>query len=172
MSDCFHLSDRMPEVVRGQVPWSAEEAAHLRACADCRAELQLVRTTLTLGARAGAERDASPIAARVLARLRSEPVAAPGLSSRARRSGWALAAAAALVLTVWTVAPERGDPAAEPTLAAMLHELDDLDEAELERLFGSVTGFSSDGTRPFEATDSWADLTEAELVAVLSTLEG
>ena len=38
MSDCQRLSDRMPEVVMERASWTAEEAAHLADCDDCRAE--------------------------------------------------------------------------------------------------------------------------------------
>ncbi len=36
MSDCERLSDRMPDVALRRAAWSAEEAAHLASCADCR----------------------------------------------------------------------------------------------------------------------------------------
>ena len=44
MSACTQLSDRMPEVALGRARWTPNEAAHLAACADCRARV---------GARAG-----------------------------------------------------------------------------------------------------------------------
>ena len=52
MTACERLSDRMPDVARGRARWTAEEAAHLAACADCLAEWDLVATTIRLGAKA------------------------------------------------------------------------------------------------------------------------
>ena len=46
MSYCERLSDRMPDVALLRAAWSAEEAAHLASCADCRAEWDLVLAAL------------------------------------------------------------------------------------------------------------------------------
>jgi len=69
---CQELSDKMPGVARGEASWTGEEARHLASCADCRAEWDVVAA----GARVadGAMVDADALAARVLLRLRTEPV--------------------------------------------------------------------------------------------------
>lgn len=169
MSDCFQLSDRMPEVLRGQDTWSREDAAHLSACADCRAELDLARAGMALGASAPTA-DPGRLASQVLLRVRT--TARQPVLGRLRRVGWAVAAAAVLVLGVSLVVPGPSVPAAEPGLIAALHELDGLDDAELERLLGRVTGPASEGAMRIDALDAWGDLTDAEWLALLSTLEG
>jgi hypothetical protein len=52
MNECTRLSDRIPDVALGRASWTPDEAAHLRGCADCRAELALVQATVALGRKA------------------------------------------------------------------------------------------------------------------------
>lgn len=96
---CEKLSDKMPAVAGGALTWSAEEAEHLRICADCSAEWAVVQAGRMVGE--GASLDADALAAHVLHRLRTEP----GVR-RVSRSRWlvGLAAAAAIVLILmpWT----------------------------------------------------------------------
>ena len=84
MSDCERLSDRMPDVALQRAAWSAEEAAHLASCADCRAEWDLVLAARRLEASAPSV-DPATIAAAVQHRLASERMA-----DRRSRWGWAL----------------------------------------------------------------------------------
>src|SRR4030095_3266183 len=90
---CEQLSDRMPAVARDE-EWTAEERAHLGACADCSAEWALIRSTRALGADVVADLNAHHVTERVLGRLR----AARAVAGERRR--WlavaGLAAAAAL----------------------------------------------------------------------------
>jgi len=89
MSDCERLSDRMPEVALLRAAWSAEEAAHLASCADCRAEWDLVLAAHRLEASAPSV-DPATMAAAVQHRLASERMA-----DRRGRWGWALGGLAA-----------------------------------------------------------------------------
>ena len=127
--DCEMLRDRMPDVARGTARWSAAEATHLTACADCRAEWVLVRAALPLGARVEAEFDAAGAARAVSARLRR----AATIRWPAPRYLVGLAAAAALALVV--VRPVQS-PAAGPAAAEtrFLPELDSLTLDELTRV--------------------------------------
>lgn len=167
MSDCYHLSDRIPDVLRGLDAWSREDDAHLRACPDCRAELDLVRTAMALGSTSPVAEPAR-VASQALQRLRNASPRRRAIPLR--RIGWALAAAAALVLGVRLVAPAPAAP--EPGITTVLHELDGLDEAELERLLSRVTDPAGPDALRTESLDGWGDLTDAEWQALLSTLEG
>ncbi|HUF34365.1 MAG TPA: hypothetical protein VMN37_00360, partial [Gemmatimonadales bacterium] len=99
MIGCERLSDRMPQVALGRDGWTAEEAAHLEVCPDCRAEWALVGAVGRIGARAPAVSDPTVLAARVLRRLAEEPAPRP----RGRLVRWAggLAAAAAILALAW-----------------------------------------------------------------------
>jgi predicted anti-sigma-YlaC factor YlaD len=127
MTVCTQLSDRMPDVALRRSPWSPEEQRHLAACADCRAEWEVVTAAGRLGPAGRGVSDPAATAARVLRRLQTEPTR----RAPARRA-WAaggLAAAAVLAVAVWpahqTAAPSRmatppathiavGDTAAAP----------------------------------------------------------
>nr|MBA3319806.1 hypothetical protein [Gemmatimonadales bacterium] len=52
MNDCERLSDRMPEVALGRAEWTADEAAHLRGCGECRGEWELLLAARELDERA------------------------------------------------------------------------------------------------------------------------
>lgn len=90
---CQELSDRMPAVAGGATTWSAEEAAHLRTCDDCRAEWTVVSAGRGVGA--DTKVDADALAARVLHRLRTEPVV-----RRFPRRRWMIGLAAAAVIAI------------------------------------------------------------------------
>jgi hypothetical protein len=172
MSECTRLSDRIPEVALGRASWTPDQAAHLRACADCRAELTLVQATIALGRKAPGLRDPAAAADAVERRL------AAGRSRRAWGGGMAgLAAAAALLLAVWTRSPEPPRAAVspeQPSSAAQvlvpLPELELLEPAELdsllERMEAPVAGSST-----LDAP-SMGDLEDTELEQVLATWEG
>ena len=171
MSECTKLSDRIPEVALGRVRWTPDQAAHLRACAECRAEFALVQATIGLGRKAPALSDPGATAAAVERRL---------VQVRSRRAGVermaGVAAAAMLVLAVWTrwpAPPER--PASGTTNSAAqalvpLPELELLEPAELdsllERMEAPVAGSST-----LDAP-SLGDLEDTELEQVLATWEG
>ena len=73
MSDCERLSDRMPEVAMQQAAWTAEEAAHLASCADCRAEWDLVLAARRLESSAPSV-DPTAVAAAVQRRLATDRI--------------------------------------------------------------------------------------------------
>ncbi|HET7424100.1 MAG TPA: hypothetical protein VFJ92_11085 [Gemmatimonadales bacterium] len=171
MSGCTRLSDRMPEVVHGRSRWTADEAAHLAACAECRRELALLQATVTLGRRTPRLGDAERMAATIERRL---------TGIRTRRIGVqrvaGLAAAATLLLAVWTKWPERpvASPAgpSRPAAPALvpLPELELLDPAELDSLLQRMEQPSVGGST-LDAP-GLGDLEDTELEQVLATWEG
>lgn len=169
MNSCHHLSDRMPEVARQASRWTADEAAHLLACEECGAEWRLVGAAVAMGQGAASRVDVDRVAERVVARLR-EPVA-PG-RAWGRRTLLPLAAAAALVSAVWFGWPAPGVDDEPAALVAVLPELDDLDEDELESLVAVFTGTEADPLRPLDAAESLGDLSDAELESLLRLMEG
>jgi hypothetical protein len=129
---CQELSDKMPAVARGLDSWSDAEAAHLRPCADCRAEWAVVSAGAAVGQDASLDADA--LAARVLERLRTEPVV-----HRFPRARWLVGLAAAAAIAIIFVparlprspaAPQSGGPAAPP-LAVHVSGLTSLNSAGL-----------------------------------------
>jgi hypothetical protein len=172
MNACHHLSDRMPEVARQTSRWTADEAEHLLACEDCRAEWRLVGAAVAMGHGAASRIDANQVAERVISRLRESPVvAAPG-RPWVRRAILPAAAAAALVSAVWFGWPASAVPDEPPALFAVLPELDDLDEIELESMVEVFTGTEADPLRPLDAAESLGDLSDSELESLLRLLEG
>jgi hypothetical protein len=172
MSECTRLSDHIPDVALGRASWTPDQAAHLRDCADCSAELALVQATIAIGGKAPRMPDPERMADAIGRRLVEKP----------RRREWSrpmagMAAAAALLLAVWTrwppTPPER--PVSEPAHAASqalvpLPELEQLEPAELdsllERMEAPVAGSST-----LDAP-SLGDLEDTELEQVLDTWEG
>ena len=171
MSECTRLSDRIPEVALGRARWTADQAAHLRGCPDCRTELALVQATIALGRRAPGVPDPAAVAQAVERRL------AQGRSRRAwgGRAG-GLAAAAALLLAVWTrwppqperTAPLPGQSASQALVP--LPELDLLEPAELDSLLQRMEAPVA-GNSTLDAP-SLGDLEDTELEQVLATWEG
>ena len=169
MTDCERLSDRMPEVALGRVAWSAEETAHLAACAECRAEWELVHRARRLEARAPSV-EVEVIAAAVQDRLAREPV------GQRKRWLWRVgsaAAAAAIVIAV-TRGSESGIEAGPPIAAAEplvpLPELDGLESAQLDTLLQTIDG-SLNGSSPTDSTTLGDDL-DPELEWLLASWEG
>jgi len=170
MSECNRLSDRIPEVALGRGRWTPDQAAHLRACADCRAELALIQATIGLGRRAPRLADPEALAGAVERRV------AHGRSRRAwggRMAG--LAAAAVLLLAVWTRWPTQPGPAATAARSAAqalvpLPELELLEPAELDSLLERMEAPIA-GSSTLDAP-SLGDLEDTELEQVLATWEG
>jgi len=174
MISCEALSDRIPAVARGESAWTPDEADHLAGCRECRDELAVVRAATGLGARMALRVDADRVAVRVAERLRGagNPVLPPAAWSR--RLALPVAVAATLALVVWSGGTPTTpvEPAPGAALTAMLDELDGLDAAELESVLDAVDLPGDDGLRPIDALESLGDLSDVELEAVLSTLEG
>jgi hypothetical protein len=171
MSECTRLSDRMPEVVHGRSRWTRGEAAHLGTCAYCRAELALVQASVSVGRRAPRLGDPADLAAAVERRL---------AGARTRREGSrriaGLAAAAVVLVAVWTRWPERPVPSsslpARPGAQALvpLPELELLDPSELDSLLQRME-MPTAGSSTLDAP-SLGDLEDTELEQVLATWEG
>jgi len=132
---CGELSDRMPGVVRGTDAWTAVEADHLRTCPDCRAEWTVVMAGA--GVAESVTPDAELIAARVLERLRTEPVAVRPIRGR-WLAGLAAAAVIAVVLLSRREPPQPTRGPADARLTVDLPGLESLDAAELERVLDAV----------------------------------
>lgn len=173
MTLCEQLSERMPAVAHGAAAWTAEEQAHLRDCAECRAEWDLVSTASRLGLDVARGLDAHHVAQRVLGRLRA------ARARRVRRIGWAtggLAAAAALALVVWSGRPggHGAGPVAGASAAAVvfpLPELDSLAAPELQAVLDSLDGSLGSTTQGVDTGDL-DDLDAQELQHVLDGMEG
>lgn len=126
---CELLQDRMPEVASGRERWSAEEAAHLSGCADCRAVERLLAEARTIGRDLDAQFDATPAIARVAERLRTEGRREAVPARRHLFSGLAAAAAVTVAVLTWSGSGPSAEIArGEPSF---LTELDSLDSAEL-----------------------------------------
>lgn len=161
---CQELSDKMPGVARGEVSWTEEEARHLASCADCRAEWAVVAAGATVAE--GVAVDADALAARVLARLRTEPVVKPFPARRWLAGVAAVAATVLLVSKVITTAPRLRGPAAPPTaeLAVDIPGLTSLGEEGLAEVLESMAPQWTD--TPTIDTPSLDDLDPRELEQV------
>jgi hypothetical protein len=166
MTECGRLSDRMPEVARGQLSWTPEEREHFLRCPECQAEWELIWVTGRLGEGLVV---ASPdrIAATVVQRVRQD---ARRRRTRATLAGVVgLAAAAAVILTV-RPQPEPGSaPAPGVTLQIPLPELENLQAAELDSLLYTMDEPLGGGSTLDEP--SLGDLDDQELERVLETWE-
>jgi predicted anti-sigma-YlaC factor YlaD len=170
MMDSHLDSDRLPAVAHGLARWSAEEEAHLAACAECRTEWNLVRIARTLG-RVSAERIVpARVAASVARRLAAAPIASPVSLSRSAR--WVLGVAAAAAITVAVLVPRGNTPSATVSPGAeiaVLHELDGLSPAELEAVLETIPPGANEASHvevaPIEA------LTAHDLELVLRSME-
>lgn len=188
MTACGRLSDRMPEVA-ADGEWSAAEAAHLAGCADCMAEWNVVRRTVSLGAGFTLRQEPAAIARAVLDRVAEAKRAERRRSGIVRRAA-ATAAAASIVLACWVTLHRPPAAPANPianelpvartgaarapdstaTLTLDVAELDGLSTAELKDLLDRMdvplsTGRTVDPSRA-------GDLTHDELERVLRSLEG
>jgi len=171
MSECTRLSDRIPEVALGRAHWTPDQAAHLRGCPACRAELALVQATIGLGRRAPRLSDPEALVSAVERRL----VQGRGRRAWIGRMG-GLAAAAVLLLAVWTRWPAEPSRTAATTPrsagAALvpLPELELLEPAELDSLLERMEAPLA-GSSTLDAP-SLGDLEDTELEQVLATWEG
>lgn len=177
MTSCEQLSDRMPEVARGQTTWSAADLLHLDACPACRKEWELVRLAAGLGREWEGKLDTAAIGRSVGERLRRES----GRDRRSRQRSWvgvvALAAAASLALVLWAPWRQPAVPAGVPPVAAAAGEyliplsgIDSLTADELESVLETMdmplTGTTSVGTPSLQQLD------DQQLERVLRSLEG
>ena len=197
MTTCTQLSDRMPDVAHGTSRWTETEERHLATCADCRAEWELVTAASRLGAGLRSPADPALVSTLLLERLARERQ-----RTRSRTRLWTaagLAAAAAVILAVWTaprvatapVAPARpeapvapGDsappvthapalataPTGIPRAELPLPELDDLPAEALDSMLQALD-------EPAARVDAYelpalADPGDRELERVLTGLEG
>lgn len=165
-----HLdADRMPVVARGTSAWSAGELAHLAACAECRAEWDMIQMVSGLGSGVVAGLDSARVAQVVGRRLALERGNTAGWRRNARRWLVGLAAAAA-VLLVGRLTVTRLIESTSTTSLTVLHELDELNAVELESLLESlppataVTGHPEPG--------SLDELDPTSLERLLRSLEG
>lgn len=171
MSDCERLSDRMPEVAMQQAAWTAEEAAHLASCTDCRAEWDLMLASRRLESGAPSV-DPSAVAAAVQRRLATDRTA-----SRRGRWAWVTGAAAAAVAAI-VLAISRGPETHQEATPAVavdmeplvpLPELEGLETAQLDTLLQSLDGpLAGSAGRDSAATDD----ADSELEQILATWEG
>ena len=171
MTDCERLSDRMPEVARAGA-WTADEAAHLARCAECRAEWELVLAARRLEARAPAV-DVDGVTSRLRLRLAGERAAA-GRRRWVWAVGSAAAAAAAIALAVTGGREPARDGAPEVAVEAEplmpLPELEGLETAQLDTLLHALDGPLA-GTAAADTTALGEDV-DAELEWILATWEG
>lgn len=163
---CHELSDRMPAVARGTAFWSPAEAEHLRTCADCGAEWAVVSAGVAVA------RDLSPdaeaMAARVLQRLRTEPVVRPHRPLR-----WVVGVAAAAAAIALFLLPSRtAHEAITPSPASFdggVPGLDALDAADLQLILDAVdTPWTETSTADAPSLD---DLNDQELARVARAME-
>lgn len=161
MTPCTLLSDRMPAVARGVGRWSAEDAAHLESCADCRAEWRLLAAAVTMGDGLIGTLDPSRAASQVLTALRAP---APHRNRRPLRWAIPLAVAAGLALAL-VPALRRGSGPALP-VPALLPEVETLSETELESVISLLPGPGAADPGGIET------VTDEELDQILDDLEG
>ena len=167
MTDTMHdqLRDRMPEVARGSASWTADEAAHLAACEECRSELALITTALRIGTGVEGSFDASAAARAVTHRLTQEPVVA-----RSRYRPLVLLATAAALALVFA---RPGTPPSMVPVAAEVRFLPELDSLSLEELTLVADAFDAPLTEtPLIDGQPAADLDTIQLQRVLRSLEG
>jgi hypothetical protein len=174
MSECGWLSDRMPAVVLGRAEWTQQEMQHLNQCGLCQQEWKLVRAAHRLGYDAGERLDPSSLADSVLARLANAREA-----QRQQRKVWTfggMAAAAAVLVALWTGAPNQPGHSTPPSSLAAgqleipLPELESLQPAELDSVLQTM---DEPNARTTNAEDpDLGDLNTEELQHVLDSWEG
>jgi len=170
MIRCEELSDRMPMVRHGSAEWTADEAAHLAVCGDCRQEWELVTAGAELGRVQGEAIDADGITHVVVARL-----AADRRRRRWVRAGWGIGLAAAASLLLFVRLGDMPDQHSEPVAQAVtpgipLAELDGVEPVVLEEILATLDdGAADDGT--LEAP-GFSDLAPSELERLLRNMEG
>jgi hypothetical protein len=173
MIECEPMQDRMPEVVHGRAAWTETEIAHLAQCADCALEWRIVRAGMRLEENTDvvAERVAQTVSRRLREHEGSGRIVGQ-LRWRGATIGL-LAAAASVALVVGVVYRDRSrPPAVSDTVVAvaLLPELQELDEGQLEsvlRSLGPSAGDATPGVLPH-----LEDLTDSELEQLLRSEGG
>lgn len=159
---CHEVSEKMPAVVRGAASWSAAEAEHVRTCAGCRAEWAVVGAGAAVAQ--GVSPDADAMAARVLGRLRAEPIVRPRRPLRWVVAVAVAAAAVALVVVPFGTRRVPAAPVAPAPFSVDVPGLDGLGDAELERVLETVeTPWTETSTADSPSLD---DLNDQELARV------
>jgi hypothetical protein len=183
MTTCTQLSDRMPGVAHGTSRWTEMEERHLAECADCRAEWELVTAASRLGATLQPPADPALLSTVLLERLARERQ-----RTRLRARLWTvagLAAAAAVILAVWTGARTASRPSASPVTRAPAlataptgvpraeFPLPELDDLPAEALDSMLQALDEPGARAnaYELP-ALAEPDDSELEQVLTGLEG
>lgn len=171
MSDWHLDSDRLHSMAHGLARGSAEEAAHLERCAECRLEWEMVRTARMLGASAARRVDVARVAAVVGRRLVTEPASPSRITPRAGR--WIMVGfAAAAAIALFALVP-RDTPA--PAVVApvgrisVLNELDELTPDQLEVVLETLSP-AADEALHVEAAPI-GDLSEKDLERMLRAME-
>ncbi len=170
MTECRRLSERIPDVVRSVSRWTTEESAHLAACADCRAELEVVSAVHGLGERTPPLSAPGTMAAAVLNRLAEH--------RSSRRRSWkylgAGAVAAGFAALLWSGVVETVPPTPQESAVAAaeitLPELEPLDTVELDSLLEAMDSSALGWSALDEPT--LGELDADELEQVLGTWEG
>ena len=172
MIACDAMRDRMPDVANGTGAWSEAEAAHLATCTECAQERRVVKAGVAL------HRDhlvaTDRIAQTVVSRLRTETVAAREI----RRLPWRgtviglLAAAASVLIVVYAPrsGASRGMERADTAIAALLPDLQRLDDSQLATVLRSIEPAAAD-IPPIEAPHL-DDLTNVQLERLLHAMGG
>jgi hypothetical protein len=173
MIHCEWLSERMPELVRGEDALSPEEQRHLDSCPECSAEWRLVGLGRSLGSDVSV--DTARVASAVLNRLHEVPVDV--LPLRPRALSWRglvvglTAAAASVALTVWVPhSPHAADAVGAVVALGALPELEQLSETELQSVMEYVEPTVTDVTPA--GTPRLGDLSEDQLEQLLRAVEG
>lgn len=180
-----HLTDLLPDLVRGTEPWTEAARAHLATCAECADELALLEAMHAEQATRPVSLNVEAITAGVLAGLRTPeaPVIALADHPRARARGGALrwvaglAAAAAIAIAFASQRPTPAAPADATDVArrggSVLPELERLETWELEILLASVEPTTStDDAEALGELPRLGDLDDTELEQLLETMEG
>ncbi|MEO5798211.1 MAG: hypothetical protein ABIZ70_10670 [Gemmatimonadales bacterium] len=169
MTQCDELQERMPEVAHGRAIWSAVDSSHLADCDDCATSWRLVTAGASLGSKLSV--DSAAISEALRARIRA--TAAPQPRRLPWRSGLGLLAAAASVALFFGTGrqhPVGSTPVAAAAASALLPELDQLSEGQLERVLSDVD-LPDELVSPMRLP-RLGDLNEIQLELVLRDLEG
>ena len=136
MIDCIELRETMADRAHGLGQWTVEESAHLEQCAECAREWRVVQAGAALFGTLSV--DGNRIADRVVARL-LEPPAVPMRIWPRRAAIFGLAAAACLALVlIWPHHRAPAVGAAADTAVALIPELQDLSDQQLDQMVQSV----------------------------------
>jgi len=168
MTSCADLLDRMPEVAAGRTAWTAAEATHLGACAECQGDWKLIQRARQLGDRAEARVDPAVLAPRLQGRID-----AARRGDRLRRAGWVagLAFAAGIALLVWRGGgSQRSGTTSAPAFQIPVAELDSLDDRQLQTVLEALDEPVGSDISPEVPT--FGELDNQQMERVLRSLEG